>query len=123
MLGNPHRDAIVYSGRAAIWVIALFPRVQDGGVIREESGLFTLVSAVGFVRLRDFFLRMHPPALAYTFASWCVALANTLYFSMLEARPMYTASVRPESDGNLAATLARAQRGISSPAARATPAP
>ena len=30
---------------------------------------------------------MHPPALAYTFGSWCVTLAGILYFSMLEARP------------------------------------
>src|SRR5690606_2064570 len=40
----------------------------------------------GFLRLPDFFLRMHPPALAYTLASWCVALAGVLYFSMLEGR-------------------------------------
>src|SRR5690606_28796258 len=35
------------------------------------SGLFVLTSAVGFVRLPQFFLRMHPPALAYTAGSWC----------------------------------------------------
>lgn len=46
------------------------------------SGLFVLVSALGFLRLPDFFLRMHPPALAYTIGSWCVAGAGTLYFSM-----------------------------------------
>jgi multicomponent K+:H+ antiporter subunit G len=46
------------------------------------SGLLVLVSAVGFLRLREFFLRMHPPALAYTLASWCVAGACILYFSM-----------------------------------------
>lgn len=50
------------------------------------SGLFVLISAVGFLRLPEFFLRMHPPALAYTFGSWCVALAGILYFSVLEAR-------------------------------------
>jgi multicomponent K+:H+ antiporter subunit G len=50
------------------------------------SGVFVVVSALGFSRLQDFFLRMHPPALAYTFANWCVALAGVLYFSMLEAR-------------------------------------
>jgi multicomponent K+:H+ antiporter subunit G len=48
------------------------------------SGLFVLVSAIGFARLPDFFLRMHPPALAYTLGSWCVALAAVLYFSFLE---------------------------------------
>jgi multicomponent K+:H+ antiporter subunit G len=51
-----------------------------------SSGVFVLVSAVGFVRLPDFFLRMHPPALAYTFGSWSVTLAGILYFSMLESR-------------------------------------
>ncbi len=52
------------------------------------SGLFVVISAVGFLRLSDFFLRMHPPALAYTFGSWCVTLAGILYFSMIEARPV-----------------------------------
>jgi multicomponent K+:H+ antiporter subunit G len=50
------------------------------------SGSFVLVSAVGFLRLQDFFLRMHPPALAYTFGSWSVALAGVIYFSALESR-------------------------------------
>ncbi|WP_437630471.1 Na+/H+ antiporter subunit G [Sorangium sp. So ce854] len=52
------------------------------------SGLFVVISALGFLRLRDFFLRMHPPALAYTFGSWCVTLAGILYFSMIESRPV-----------------------------------
>ena len=51
------------------------------------SGLFVLISALGFLRLPDFFLRMHPPTLAYTVGSWCVALAGVLYFSVLESRP------------------------------------
>jgi multicomponent K+:H+ antiporter subunit G len=50
------------------------------------SGVFVVISAVGFSRFQDFFLRMHPPALAYTFGSWCVALAGVLYFSLLEGR-------------------------------------
>lgn len=52
------------------------------------SGLFVVISALGFLRLQDFFLRMHPPALAYTFGSWCVTLAGILYFSMIESRPV-----------------------------------
>lgn len=52
------------------------------------SGLFVMISALGFVCLRDFFLRMHPPALAYTFGSWCVTLASILYFSVIESRAM-----------------------------------
>ena len=50
------------------------------------SGIFVIISAIGFVGLRDSFERMHPPALAYTVASWCVALAGIFYFSTLEAR-------------------------------------
>lgn len=50
------------------------------------SGVFVVISALGFLRLPDFFLRMHPPALAYTFGSWCVTLAGILYFSTLEGR-------------------------------------
>lgn len=55
-------------------------------VLLVLSGVFVLISAVGFLRLPDFFLRMHPPALAYTFGSWCVALASVVYFSIRESR-------------------------------------
>ncbi len=57
-------------------------------VLLVASGLFVVISAIGFVRLRDFFVRMHPPALAYTFGSWCVTLAGILYFSVIEGRPV-----------------------------------
>jgi len=50
------------------------------------SGVFVLVAAVGFLRMPDFFLRMHPPALTYTLASWCVTGASVLLFSVLEGR-------------------------------------
>ncbi|HEX2875854.1 MAG TPA: monovalent cation/H(+) antiporter subunit G, partial [Polyangiaceae bacterium] len=50
------------------------------------SGIFVVISAVGLSLLQDFFLRMHPPALAYTFGSWSVTLAAILYFSMLDGR-------------------------------------
>ncbi|MBX3231447.1 MAG: Na+/H+ antiporter subunit G [Labilithrix sp.] len=50
------------------------------------SGLFVVLSAIGFLRLQDFFMRMHPTALAYTFGSWCVALASVIYFTTLESR-------------------------------------
>jgi multicomponent K+:H+ antiporter subunit G len=45
------------------------------------SGALVLLSAMGLIRLRDFFLRMHAPALTYTLAAWCVTLASILYFS------------------------------------------
>jgi multicomponent K+:H+ antiporter subunit G len=55
-------------------------------VLLVLSGLFVLLSAIGFLCLPDFFLRLHPPALAYTFGSWSVTVASTLYFSALESR-------------------------------------
>ena len=48
------------------------------------SGLFTLSAAVGVVRFKTFFQRMHPPALAFSFSAWCVTLASILYFSFQE---------------------------------------
>ena len=50
------------------------------------SGLFVVISAIGFLRLPAFFSRLHPPALAYTLGTWSVTLAGALYFSVLEAR-------------------------------------
>jgi multicomponent K+:H+ antiporter subunit G len=50
------------------------------------SGVFVVISAIGYARLPGFFVRLHPPALAYTFGNWCVTAAAILYFSVLEAR-------------------------------------
>ena len=44
------------------------------------SGLMSLIGGLGFVRLKDFFQRMHPPALASGLAAFCVLLASTLLF-------------------------------------------
>lgn len=68
------------SPNAPLWVEATV------AVLLVLSGVFVVISAVGFSRLQDFFLRMHPPALAYTLGSWSVTLAGILYFSMLDAR-------------------------------------
>lgn len=57
-------------------------------VLLVLSGIFVVISATGFLRLPDFFLRMHPPALAYTFGSWTVTLAGIIYFSALEQHAM-----------------------------------
>lgn len=50
------------------------------------SGILVVISAIGLVRLNDFFVRMHPPALAYTGGTWSVTLAGILYFSAIDAR-------------------------------------
>jgi multicomponent K+:H+ antiporter subunit G len=57
-------------------------------VLLVSSGGLVVLSATGFLSLKHFFLRMHPPALAYTLGSWCVTLGSIIYFSLLESRPM-----------------------------------
>ncbi|MFT3780015.1 MAG: monovalent cation/H(+) antiporter subunit G [Ottowia sp.] len=46
------------------------------------SAVVALASAVGLVRLSDFFSRMHVPALTATLGVWCVTNAAVLYFSL-----------------------------------------
>jgi multicomponent K+:H+ antiporter subunit G len=45
------------------------------------SGVLVLVAGMGLVRLPDFFLRMHAPALASTLGAWVVSFASILHFS------------------------------------------
>lgn len=68
--------------QAPFWVEAVV------ALLIGASGLFVVISAVGFVGLRGFFVRMHPPALAYTFGSWSVSLAGIVYFSVSLGRPV-----------------------------------
>ena len=55
-------------------------------VLLLVSGVLSLIGAVGLLRLKSFFQRMHPPALASAFGTWCVALASIVYFSTLQSR-------------------------------------
>ena len=52
-------------------------------VLLVLSGLLALTGAVGMLRLKDFFQRMHPPALGSTLGTWCVCAASITYFSAL----------------------------------------
>ena len=56
---------------------------------------FTLIGAVGLLRMKDYFQRMHPPALASTLGAWCVALASIIYFSALNSAPALHAWLIP----------------------------
>lgn len=64
-------------------------------VLLIASSLFTLTGAMGLLRLKDFFQRMHPPALASTLGAWCVALASIIYFSALKSEPVIHAWLIP----------------------------
>ena len=68
------------TGTVNVWVEALV------AVLLLASGALSLIGAVGMLRMKTFFQRMHPPALATTLGSWCVALGSVLYFSALESR-------------------------------------
>jgi multicomponent K+:H+ antiporter subunit G len=68
------------NGGIPLWVEAIV------AALLVLSGLFVVISALGFLRPNDFFVRMHPPALAYTGGSWSVTLAGILFFSVLETR-------------------------------------
>lgn len=59
------------------------------------SSLFALVGALGLLRLKDYFQRMHPPALASTLGAWCVSLASIIYFSWLKEGPVLHAWLIP----------------------------
>ncbi|MDO5289901.1 MAG: Na+/H+ antiporter subunit G [Pseudomonadota bacterium] len=65
----------------AFWVEAVV------ALLLVMSALFTLAAAWGLVRLKDFFQRMHPPALAFTWGAWCVTFASIFYFSAMSEGP------------------------------------
>ncbi|AVF55076.1 UNVERIFIED_ORG: multicomponent K+:H+ antiporter subunit G [Pseudomonas parafulva] len=53
-------------------------------ILLVAGSLFALIGAIGLLRLKDYFQRMHPPALASTIGAWCVALGSIIYFSWLK---------------------------------------
>lgn len=57
-------------------------------VLVVTGGLLSLTAAVGLVRLKDYFQRMHPPTLALTLGAWCVSLAVALFFSLRDGAPV-----------------------------------
>ena len=48
-------------------------------VLLIASGLLALLGAIGIVRLRDFYMRLHAPAMAYSVGAWCASAASILH--------------------------------------------
>ena len=48
----------------------------------------TLTGALGLLRLRTFYERVHAPTLGTTLGTASILLASIVYFSVLEARPV-----------------------------------
>lgn len=52
------------------------------------GGLLTLIGALGLLRMRDFYSRMHPPTMGATLGTGCVLVASMLVSSWLLHRPV-----------------------------------
>ena len=67
----------------------LLPPWLEGIVVAlvVASGLLSLVAAIGIMHLKDFFQRLHAPALANTLAAWCSAVASIAYIAGATGRP------------------------------------
>lgn len=61
-----------FSATWAEWTVA---------VLLLASGVIVLLAAQGLVGLKDFFTRLHAPALASTLAAWLVTGASIVHFS------------------------------------------
>ena len=48
------------------------------------GSLLAFIGALGLVRLRSFFRRVHAPALGATYGNWCIVFAMLLYFSLAQ---------------------------------------
>jgi|KBSMisStandDraft_5_1062788.scaffolds.fasta_scaffold50199_4 multicomponent K+:H+ antiporter subunit G len=59
-----------------------FLEAVTAALLLASAGL-SLIAALGLLRLRDFFQRMHAPALTTTLGTWCAALAAMIDFSMV----------------------------------------
>ena len=78
----------------SVYVLPFWAEVLTA-VLLVVSSLFALVGAVGLLGMKDFFQRMHPPALASTVGAWCVALASIVYFSAMKEAPVLHAWLIP----------------------------
>jgi len=67
--------------------VALSPWVAvPAAALLILGGLLTLIGAVGLVRLKSFYARMHAPTLGATLGAGCVLLASMLVSSAVADR-------------------------------------
>jgi multicomponent K+:H+ antiporter subunit G len=52
------------------------------------GGLLALIGALGLLRLKDFYSRMHPPTMGTTLGTGCVLVASMLVSSAALHRPV-----------------------------------
>lgn len=56
------------------------------GVLVVFGAFIALLGALGLVRLKSYFERVHSPSIIATLACWCIMYATVLFFSVLEQR-------------------------------------
>jgi multicomponent K+:H+ antiporter subunit G len=62
--------------------------VLPASILLIVGGLFALLGAIGLLRLKTFYARMHPPAMGTTLGAGCVLIASMLVSSALLERPV-----------------------------------
>ncbi len=58
------------------------------GIFVLLGGVVTLIGALGLIRLKTFYERVHPPTLGPTLGTVCVLIASITCFSTLQSRPI-----------------------------------
>ncbi|TWI62622.1 multisubunit potassium/proton antiporter PhaG subunit [Pseudoduganella lurida] len=53
------------------------------------GGTVILAGALGLLRLRTFYQRIHGPAITITLGAGCLLLASMIYFTVTQARPVF----------------------------------
>ncbi len=56
------------------------------GLLVVFGAFIALLGALGLVRLKSYFERVHSPSIIATLACWCIMYATVLFFSVLEQR-------------------------------------
>lgn len=65
----------------ALWAILTAAFLIAGAAL-------ALIGALGLLRLRSFYQRVHAPTLGTTLGTGCIAVASMIYYSALGSRPV-----------------------------------
>ena len=57
-------------------------------ILLVAGAAITLIGALGLLRLRTFYERVHAPTLGTTLGTGCIVMASMIYFSAVGSRPI-----------------------------------
>jgi multicomponent K+:H+ antiporter subunit G len=72
---------------AALAALPEWLAVLIGGLVLGGAAI-TLIGAVGLLRLRSFYQRIHAPTLGTSMGAALILMASALYFSVMQDRPV-----------------------------------